>query len=712
MAADGFALTGSPWFRRFSVQRTFAELLGKRWMDTLAPVTLLAIVILYFGASVPGFFNGANIATTGQILAEDGLLALGMTVVILGGGIDLSVGSIYAVANGVAVVLFKVYVWPVPVIILMAIVTGVVCGSVNGLFISHLKTRPFITTLVTLLLFRSIAVFVDQNYSARVGTTFRVDALWDNLANNQYGGFTLSFIILLALVIILQFIITRTRFGWQITAMGASRTSARRAGMRLDRLGFETYVISGALAGLSGFFVANRVGSASQSTGQGYEFIALTAVIIGGVSLTGGKGTATRALIGAGVVVILYQGLLLQNRDANIYQIMLAVILILFTIIDLKYSKNLDRAIQKIFMVPAAIRLGELIDVNELDSVYRPNRALTDAEPIGLGLLDGPEDVVLDRQGRLYCGDRRGYVWQFSGPNLEDGRIFSRVGGLPLGLGVDAHDNIIVCVGGMGLYSIAPDGSSHPLATRTKRSKFRIRDDSPLRLTDDLDIAPDGKIYFSDASTRFDGVEYMFEMIEARPNGRVLCYDPATGDTSTIVKNMSFPNGICVAHDGRSILINSSSLYRVDRYWLEGPQAGSMEPFLENLPGGPDNINRASDGGYWLAFAAMRSPVFDLAYEDASFRLGMLKELAQDEWLTPNLNTSCVIKISESGEVVEALWDETQRNHSLITSMREYDGWLYLGGLTNNRVGRVKLSSASHAESKSVGIVVGGGSRG
>ncbi len=690
---DAHSLEGRTRRDRVSAQRLLAELLGKRWMDASAPVALLVVVVVYFTATAPGFLGSANITTVSQILAETGLLALGLTVVLVGGGIDLSVGAVFALSNSVAVLFYKLYDLPVPLVFLLAGLVGAACGSVNGLLVAYFKTRPFITTLVTLLLFRSIVTLLDTRYSSDVGVKFRTDAMWSTVSNANVGPLPVSFLIFVVVVIVFQVILTRSRYGWRLTAIGSSRTAARRAGMKLDRMVFSSYVISGALAGLAGLLVATRLEQTSDSTGQGYELIALTAVIIGGVSLAGGRGTAGRAFIGTLVTGAIYQGFALQGRPYDVYTGVLAVTLIVFATIDIKYSKNRDNAISKIFVVPAKLRVNLGPNVYEPGSVWQPNHRITGAQSIGLGVVEGPEDVVVGSDGSAYCGDRRGLIWKFEGPDYSQGRVFCRVGGHPLGLAIDAEDNIVVCVGGMGLYSIDQQGVATPLTTRVKRSRTSLRDDSAIRLADDLDIAPDGKIYFSDASTRFDAAQYFLEIFEARPNGRVLCYDPATKETTTVVKNCSFPNGICVSHDGRSILIASTVLCRVDRLWIDGPEKGKLEPFLTDLPGHPDNINRASDGSYWMAFAAMRSPVFDLALRSPDFRRRMLKELSLDDYLSPNLNTSCVFKVTEEGEVLESLWDESHTDHPLITSMREFDGHLFLGGLVNNRIGRIELTS-------------------
>ncbi|WP_326640569.1 SMP-30/gluconolactonase/LRE family protein [Streptosporangium sp. NBC_01755] len=692
MPKDAFALTGMSWRHRFSFQRSLAELLGKRWMEAVVPCLLLVGVLTYFSITTEGFFTPDNASTLSQNFAELGLVALGMTIVLIGGGIDLSVGSVFAVVNGFALIGYKLLGWPVAVVAVAAIALGALLGSVNGLLIAYAKTRPFITTLVTLLAYRTVAEYIDATYSPELTTTTRIDPAWDMLGAGQIAGLTTQFVWLIVVAMVVHVLLSRSRWGWRITAIGSSRTSARRAGMNLPGITFSTYAAAGALAGAAGLLTASRLEQSSASTGVGMEFAVLTAVVLGGVSLAGGRGTAMRALIGALAVVAISQGLTLQAQPRYVYSMVLAVILLLFAAFDLKWGKNRGKAIQKIYMAPGRFRLKASPDIYEKGSVWALNDRLTGAEAIGTGELDGPEDVVVDDQGRMYCGDRRGWLWRIDDPAAKP-ELVARIGGHPLGVVMDAGGDVAICVAGMGLYGISPQGEVKPLATDVKRTWYRINDDSAIRLADDLDMAPDGKIYFSDASTRFDGDEYFLDLIESRPNGRLLCYDPKTRQTSVALRNYAFPNGICVSHDGMSVLINSSNLYRIDRFYIAGPKAGRLEPFIENLPGIPDNINRASDGGYWVAFAGMRTPVWDLAISMPKFRRRMVKELPFDEWLVPNLNTSCVIKITEEGEVVESMWDGQQKDHAVITSMREHEGYLYLGGLTNDRLGRVRLTA-------------------
>ena len=153
-------------------------------------------------------------------------------------------------------------------------------------------------------------------------------------------------------------------------------------------------------------------------------------------------------------------------------------------------------------------------------------------------------------------------------------------------------------------------------------------------------MATDGKIYFSEATTRYELADWALDGFEGRGNGRLICHDPKTGVTRTILKNLTFPNGVCVSHDGRSVLWASTWLCRVYRYWIATEKAGTCELLIDNLPGYCDNINRASDGKYWLAFVGLRSPVYDLAMANPGFRIRMVKQIPPDEWLCPGSTTA------------------------------------------------------------------------
>jgi ribose transport system permease protein len=325
---------------------------------------------------------------------------------------------------------------------------------------------------------------------------------------------------------------------------------------------------------------------------------------------------------------------------------------------------------------------------------YALDDRLSGAEAIGLGELEGPEDVVLDEQDHLYCGTRHGEMVRFLAPDYKRSEIFAHTGGFPLGLAFDRAGNLISCVGAMGLYSIARDGEVTKLSAETTRSWTSVVDDARLRDPNDCDVAPDGRIFFTDSTTRYDAHDWALDSIESRPTGRLLCYDPRSGKTSTLLDNYRYANGVCIAHDGLSLFFAESWACRVHRYWFDGPKAGQVECVIRDMPGYPDNINRASDGGYWMAWLGMRTPSFDLALRHPGMRKRMTRRLPQDDWLFPNINTGGVVKFEENGRIREALGDLSGDAHPMVTSMREHKGYLYVGGILNNRIGRYRIPGA------------------
>jgi ribose transport system permease protein len=259
---------------------------------------------------------------------------------------------------------------------------------------------------------------------------------------------------------------------------------------------------------------------------------------------------------------------------------------------------------------------------------------------------------------------------------------------------MDANDTIHVCVSGMGLYAVGRDRTVKKLSDEVPRSLFSIRDDSRIRFAHDLDIAPDGLVFFSETTARFDTHDWAADSLEMRGNGRLLVCDPRSGKTEVVLRDLIFPNGVCVETNGLSLLVAETWPCRVSRYWFDGPRKGQLERVVENLPGFAANINRSSDGNYWLAFLGVRTPLHDLAMQMPGFRKRMAQRVASDEWLYPNFNAGLLVKFSESGEILECLWDGGQR-HATLTSVCEHRGYLYLGGIFNNRIGRIRLPDAN-----------------
>jgi ribose transport system permease protein len=369
--------------------------------------------------------------------------------------------------------------------------------------------------------------------------------------------------------------------------------------------------------------------------------------------------------------------------------------LLLAIAIDVRWVRWRHNLRAKVYVSPAYLALPTMpAFATDASSPYAMNDRLRDVEIIGLGEIDGPEDVILDADDNLYCSVRQGEIIRFLAPDHVRREVYAHVGGRPLGMAFDKDGGLVVCIAGMGLYRVDKERNVRKMTAETNRSAFSIIDDSRMRLADDLDIGPDGKVYFSEATIRYGFEEWVVDALEGRGNGRIIRHDPASGATRTILRNLLFANGICVAHDNKSVLFAETWGCRVSRYWLEGPKAGTTEIVIPDLPGYPDNINRGSRGTYWVALAGTRTPSYDLAMTMPAFRRRMARRVAGDEWLFPNVNVGCVVHFDANGRVLESFWDLKGENHPAITSMREHRGYLYLGGVTNNRIGRLKLAEA------------------
>lgn len=701
MSVAGSLVEGG-WLRRlrwrWSLRLFLSELLAKRWMEPAIPFLLMLALIASFALAAPNYATLGNVQQLGREFAEAGFVALAMGLSVISGGIDLSVGSVFALANLAALVSYQLWNWPVAAVIALTLGIGASIGAINGLLIGYLRTRPFLTTLVTLIVLRATVDLLGQHFSVPLAMAARTSWTWDVMGVGWIAKLPSNLAILGIVALVGHFFLSRSRPGWHLTAIGSSRKAARHAGIRVERVLFFTYLLSGTLAAAGGLFYATRLNSAGSDTGVGWEISALTAVVLGGISLAGGRGTVARALIGAVIVFVLVNGLVRMGFPGALSSTALGAVLLLAVGIDVKWAKNRGKAIQKIYVNPTMVELRKAPSIApDGGTAYAENTRLQASEEIARDQVQGPEDIILDRQDRLYCGTREGWILRFSGPAFTQREVFARIGGRPLGLAFDREENLIVCVGGMGLYGVSPEGRVFKCTDQTNRTRLKLNDDSRLRLADDCDIGPDGRIWFSEATIRYEMHSWHLDGLEGRGNGRLVCYDPRTKTTRTMLRDLVFPNGVCVAHDGRSVLFASTWLCAVYRYWIEGPKAGQVEVFAENLPGYPDNINRASGGAYWLAMVGIRSPAFDLAMRHPAFRRRMIKQIPPDEWVYPGINNGCIVKFDEQGRAIESLWDPGGTKHATVTSMREHKGWLYIGGLENNRIGRVRLPNADPA---------------
>jgi len=683
------------FWHRNSPQLFLGELLEKRWMEPIIPFALTIAVFLAFAFTIPKYTSLVNLQQLMLNFAEQGMVAIAMAFSVLSGGIDLSVGSVFAMSNFLALYVFLILGLPLPVMIVVVLLFGALMGAINGGMIAYGKTRPFLTTLVVLIIVRAAYNKVTAAFTEELASINSDNSVWDFMGGGTVLGVPTNMAVLIVVAIATHFFLTRARPGVHIMAVGSSRKAARHAGVNVKWALFSAYVISGTLTALAGIFYAARQNSSGTDTGGAWEINALAAVVLGGISLAGGRGTIARAMMGAAIIFMLISGLVQTGVSGNLTTAIIGIILLVAVGFNVKWVKNKSKVLQKVYVVPSWVDFQPPPSIaRDSGTVFAENDRLRGAEAIALNQIEGPEDVILDRQDNLYTVNRNGSIIRFRAPDYTVREEFARIGGRPLGLAFDREQNLLVCIAGMGVYGVKPDRTIFKVTDRTDRTRTRLKDDSRLYLADDLDVAPDGKIYFSEATTRYELTDWALDGFEGRGNGRLICHDPATGVTRTILKNLTFPNGVCISHDGQSVLWASTWLCRIYRYWIATEKAGTCEVLIDNLPGYCDNINRSSDGKYWLAFVGLRSPVYDLAMANPGFRIRMVKQIPPDEWLCPGINYGCVIKFDDTGTVTESLWDPGGKSHPTITSVREHKGYLYIGGLENNRIGRIRLPNA------------------
>jgi sugar lactone lactonase YvrE len=266
-------------------------------------------------------------------------------------------------------------------------------------------------------------------------------------------------------------------------------------------------------------------------------------------------------------------------------------------------------------------------------------------------------------------------------PDGTQPETFVDTGGRPLGLHFDPTGNLIVADAYKGLLSISPEGSLTVLATK--------EGGVPFRLTDDVDIAADGTIYFSDASSKFPNDKYMLDLMEHRPNGRLLAYDPRTNATTLVLDNLYFANGVAVAPDQSFVLVVETGKVRVKRYWISGPKKGETDIFVDNLPGYPDGISSNGRDGFWLALPTIRDPNYDNLLPKPFLRK-ILARLPQ--FLLPSVKPyGFLLGLDMDGRCVQNLQDPSGESYHFITSVQEHEGMLYLGSAEEDAIGRLSV---------------------
>ena len=323
-----------------------------------------------------------------------------------------------------------------------------------------------------------------------------------------------------------------------------------------------------------------------------------------------------------------------------------------------------------------------------LTGAFAANDALASAAAIDLGAHEGPEDITAGHDGALYASVASGTIVRIS---QETGQVseFARTGGRPLGIESTPDGSLLVANAYLGIQRISPQGEVTNLLDAI--------DGEPLAYADDLAVASNGVIYFSDASTKFGALASkgsyeasLLDILEHGGHGRVIAFDPGSRDARVIIEGLNFANGVAISADDRFLLVAETGTYRILRHWLLGPGAGTTEVIVDNLPGFPDNINNGEDGRFWVGLVAPRDSKLD-ALSDKPFLRKVVQRLPA--FLRPAaVPSSHVIAINGDGDVLTSLQDSAA-TYPAMTGVCETKQRLYLTRLFGHELPYVEKAS-------------------
>ncbi len=320
----------------------------------------LILVVIVFTLLVPGFLAPGNLVIMSKHVAINAVLAIGMTFVILTGGIDLSVGSIVGMIAMIAGLLINqginlpqlgIIIYPHTwMIILISLAVGILMGSISGYIITRFNVAPFIATLGMLYVARGIAGLLNNGYTFPnlVGRPEYGNTGFEILGAGNFLGVNYSIWFMLILTLVAHIVTTRTPFGRHVYAIGGNESAAGLSGVRISRTKIIVYSISGFCSALVGLIIASQLVAAHPATGVSFELAAIAAVVLGGTSLAGGRGSMGGTLIGAFVIGVLADGLVLMGVSSFWQNVIKGVVIVLAVIIDQVQARMQERiALQK-----------------------------------------------------------------------------------------------------------------------------------------------------------------------------------------------------------------------------------------------------------------------------------------------------------------------------------------------------------------------------
>ena len=292
-------------------------------IQDLGAVIALILLVAVISIISPEFRTVKNFLSLLRQSSINGLIAFGMTCVILTGGIDLSVGSVLALTTAICASLIANGT-PVAMAMIVALILGVVFGIISGVFVTKGRLQPFIATLITMTVFRGLTmIFMDGKPISNLGDSYLLKFVGKGLILNIPFP-------------VIMFILERTTFGRKVYATGSNEKSAKLAGINIDKTKIATYAISGLMAAMSGLILLSRLGSAQPTLGNGYELDAIAAVALGGVSMNGGRGRIWGTFVGVLIIAVLNNGLNILGVSSYYQDVVKGLVILIAVLSDRK----------------------------------------------------------------------------------------------------------------------------------------------------------------------------------------------------------------------------------------------------------------------------------------------------------------------------------------------------------------------------------------
>jgi erythritol transport system permease protein len=306
----------------------------------------LIVVVVFFSIMAPNFVSVANAVIVAKHVAINAILAIGMTYVILTGGIDLSVGSIVGlvgmvagglIVKGLELSMFGIVIYPnVMEVVLISLGVGTLIGAINGLLITRLSVAPFIATLGTLYVARGAALLLSggATFPNLVGTPQLENQGFPIIGAGHLLGVPYSILILMVMALVAAYVAQRTPFGRRVYAVGGNERAASLSGVRVDRVKMAVYMISGFCAAVAGLIVSSQLVASHPASGETFELNAIAAAVLGGTSLSGGRGMIGGTIIGAFVIGVLSDGLVMMGVSEFWQMVIKGLVIIAAVVLD------------------------------------------------------------------------------------------------------------------------------------------------------------------------------------------------------------------------------------------------------------------------------------------------------------------------------------------------------------------------------------------